>query len=333
MRADRHRGTAVAALCLVLALAPAVPGAAQPPYRSSSHTSDAPPVPPPPPSRDAEGHPQRHHQPDTGSVVAGAAIAGVVACLIFCGRHTDKPRARADDTDDAPDRRDLLQNGPHVSDTQPLGVYAVYGFVRDGWPIVVDYDSDPESATWLTITVGDKSWTQGLESGRHFVKLQYRGGGARESTPALFTLESAVRGTRPSQPSPLIILGLGCGPRAVGSVAINDLRFAVSGRQVGGDFARFGYRTSSPFSRVAMEILRYGRETRDGRPVLTVATVAEYGLGAVPPGTFGPRVWDGRELRSGQPSHGPHRLQVRGWEVDGDESWVSAISPDAVTGP
>jgi hypothetical protein len=319
------RVVTVAALSAAFVLAPAGRPAAQPYHGPNADGIVLPPPPPP------HGQPSHHHGPSAGEIAAGVGIAGVVACLIFCGKHNDKHGGANGDA--TPDRRDLLENGPHVSDTQPFGAFAAYGFVRDGWPIVVDYDSEPDSTTWLTITVGDKTWTQELESGRHFAKLEYRGGGARDATPALFAIQSAVRGSNPRQPSRLDIVGLGCGPRAVGSVAINELSFGLSSREVGGDFARFAYHTSSPFSRVVMEILRYGRETRDGRPVLTVANVTQYGVGALPPGPFGPRMWDGREGQSRQPSHGVHRLQVRGWEVDGDESWVSAISPDSVVAP
>jgi hypothetical protein len=41
-------------------------------------------------------------------------------------------------------------------------------------------------------------------------------------------------------------------------------------------------------------------------------------------------MWDGQVAASGQPSHGVHRLQVRGWETDEDESWVAATSTDQV---
>jgi hypothetical protein len=330
MRVNVGRGIAVAGLCALMALTPAGPSAAQATYsRHATSDSVAPPPPPPPPHHDPYGHPTRQHGVSAGDVALGAGLL-IGACMLFCRKHSDGPKKHADDTDDAPDRGDLLENGPHVSDTQPFGAFAVYGFVRDGWPIVIDYDSDPDSATWITVTVGAKSWTYGLESGRHFVNVPYRGGGASQSAPALFTIQSEVRGSRPGQPSRLEIVGLGCGPRAVGSVAIHDLRFAASARQLGGDFARFGYLASSPFNRVGMEILRFDRETRSGVPVITVTDVAHFGQRAVLPGAFGPRMWDGRDAGSGRASRGVHRFQVRGWETDEDESWVSSISTETV---
>jgi hypothetical protein len=61
--------------------------------------------------------------------------------------------------------------------------------------------------------------------------------------------------------------------------------------------------------------------------------VARFGEQLLRPGPYGPRMWGGLDDASRRPSRGPHRLQVRGWEVAGDESWVTALSTDEVVGP
>ena len=263
-------------------------------------------------------------------------------------------------------------------EVQPEGVFAVYGLVRDGWPVALSYNSDPASATWLTVSAGGKTWTQGLESGRHSVQLAYSGGGAaKEAIAALFAVASAQRTVGgEGSPSKIEVLALGAGPRALGplgaapvslktdpgparltlagldqggdrpgrlirvdtplqagTLAISSLSFTPSARKLGEDFARFAYRTSSPFNHLDMAILRYDAETTNGRTLVRVASVADWGLKAALPGTIGPRVWDGMAAASHQPSYGQHRLQVRGWETAGDESWVAAISPNAVAVP
>ncbi len=324
MDASGRRWMGVAALCATFAAAPVL-AAAQP--------TDPPTYsryPPSPPSRegpsDSEWRPPKHH--DESSAAAGIAIGLGLLCRTACGER-GKPHPQGE-----PTRQDLLENGPHVAEIRPYGHFAVYGFVRNYWPVVIDYDSNPDSVTWLTVTVGGREWVRRLESGRQFVKFTYEGGQAPESAGALFVVHSETRSASgPGRPLPVDVTGFGCGPRAVGSVAINNLRFAASGRQLGGDFARFGYRTTSAFNKVRMEILRYSLDTRGDRPLITVSTVAQYGAGPLAPGDFGPRMWDGRDLKSHRPSRGTHRLQVRGWELDGDESWVSAISPDDVQGP
>jgi hypothetical protein len=323
MRVSFRRGIAVTGLCALMAVAPFGPTAAQPTYRSSSTAETPPPPPPPPPKKKSSHFPWW--------IVA----VGVGAAALETSRH-DRPAAKTPQgppDDSVPTRAELLRDGPQVVEEQPFGAYAVYGFVRNGWPIVIDYDSDPQSAVWITITVDGKTWTERLEGGQHYVRIPYRGGSARNSAPALFVVQSAVSGTDPVQPSRLDIVGIGSGPRAVGSVAIHDLTFVHSARKVGGDFAHFAFHASSPFNLVNMDILRYQRGEKNGRPSINVSAVAEYRVSPQPIGDFGPRMWDGLDPRSRQASRGPHRLQVRGWEVEGDESWVSALSGQDVLVP
>jgi hypothetical protein len=296
----------------------------------------------PPPSRDGYGHPQRGHGVTGGEVVAGAIIFGTITCLIFCNKHHEPGETRRpDDHDDAPDRPDLLNNGPHVSATQPEGVYAVYGFVKAGWPVVIDYDAAPGSRVTVTVGVnGHKYWNAKLESGHHLWTTTYTGSdGGGQATPALFLVQ-AVSADDPKQPARLDILGIGAGPDALArgaaspvaaacapgdAVGIDSLVFAPSAtRRVGGDFAEFRYHTASLFSSVSMEILHYGKaEDRGGRQVIPVDIARIYGERLLPAGPYGPKVWDGLDSASA-PSHGRHRMQVRGWQVKGAESWVVA---------
>jgi hypothetical protein len=234
-----------------------------------------------------------------------------------------------------PSRRDLLENGPQAPMVLPEGAFPVYGFIHDGWPIVADYRSQADSVTWLTVSVpGRPVWSRRLPSGEHQVKVIYEDGDAPRSVVALIALESrSATGGDDGVPTPIEVFGLGAGPRAVGSVAINSVSLAPSGRQLGGDFARFGYVAASDFNAIDMEILRFAADSRNGRRVITATTVAQYRVGAVRRGAFGPRMWDGREQKSQRASEGRHRLQVRGWEVEGDESWVTALSPTDLLAP
>lgn len=370
MRVNPTRGLAVIGLCLVLVAAPAGQAAV------GSQTYQAPrgqQAPPPPPPRDKSDH--------SGLWIATLIALGAGAA-VAAGQHDhQKPpdAQKPDDGQDAPrppDRTDLLENGPHVSDIQPLGLFAAYGFVRRGWPIVVDYETDPGSTTFLSVTIDGREWRQYLRSGRHSVMAPYDGAGAPQSTPALFAVRSV---TRAGDPSPVDIHGLGAGPqsvippakpaysaapvarlalaafsRDVGSPfagppprvipadfeplaaqsTIRDLRFVPASGAVGGAFAEYRYQLSAYFSRVRTEVLFYGAgKTADGRPLIKVTPVTVYPVVPMNPGPVGPRYWDGRVASSRKPSHGPHRLQVSGWRVDGDETWVTEYSTADVIGP
>lgn len=260
----------------------------------------------------------------TALIITGL-IGGAALCAAYCKKDTKKPDAL---------REQLLRDGPQFPDQFALGTISAYGFVRNGWPIVLDYETAEGADTTLTVTVGDRDWTVALPGGRQLVKIRYDGGAADRSTPALFVLRSSTwRPNGTEVPQDIQVNGLGCGPRAVGSVAINSLSFQPSARQVGGDFARFGYAATSPFNRVGMEILRYRGERQGTKTVITVTPVSIFQEKSRPPGAYGPRVWDGVDAASRRASSGLHRLRVRGWETDGDESWVAAISRDVVAAP
>jgi len=266
---------------------------------------------------------------DDGGGIGSALIIGIIGgaalCAAFCKSDTKKPDAM---------RSQLLRDGPQLPAEHALGVLTAYGFVRNNWPVVLDYETTPGADTTLTITVGDDDWSVPLPGGRQQVKLRYEGGAASRSTPALFVLRSSVwRPDGREEPQEIELLGLGCGPRAVGSVAINTLSFQPSARQLGGDYARFGYAATSPFNRVGMEILRYSGRREGRTTVITVTPVTTFQERSRPPGAYGPRVWDGVDQASRRGSSGLHRLRVRGWETDGDESWVAAISQDVVQVP
>jgi hypothetical protein len=309
-----------AAMAGLLAVALPLEAAAQ--YRRGDPppTSSEPQSPPwtPPVRRGEDGG-------GLGTALIIGLIGGAALCAAYCKRDTRKADAL---------RGQLLRDGPQIPDTRPLGLFAAYGFVRNGWPIVLDYETAEGADTTLTVTVGERDWTVPLPGGRQLVKLRYEGEAAARATPALFVLRSSLwRPDGTEVPQEIAVVGLGGGPRAVGSVAINGLRFQPSARQVGGDYARFGYAASSAFNRVGMEILRY-EGLREGRAaVIRVTPVTTYQERSRPPGTYGPRVWDGVDQASRRGSTGLHRLRVRGWETDGDESWVAAISRDVVQVP
>jgi hypothetical protein len=353
MRVRAVRKTLAAAMSAAFALATVSPGATapQPGPEGPVGVRGAASSDGPSPSRDTYGHPQRGHGVSTGEVVAGTIVVGTVLCLIFCNKHHDPGETRrADDNDDAPDRPDLLNNGPHVSPSQPEGAYAVYGFVKAGWPVVVDYDAAPGSRVSVTVSVyGHKPWIGKLESGHHLWTTTYQGpDGGGQATPALFLVQ-AVAADDPKQPARLDILGIGAGPDALAhaatgpigavcapgdAVGIDNLVFTPSAtRRVGGDFAEFGYHTASLFSSVSMEILHYGNaENRGGRQVISVDVARIYGERLLPAGPYGPKVWDGLD-GARAPSHGRHRMQVRGWQVKGAESWVVAQTNHDVLAP
>jgi hypothetical protein len=119
----------------------------------------------------------------------------------------------------------------------------------------------------------------------------------------------------------LAIYGIGGGPRAVGSVAIEHVDFA---RAVPG--ARYRYDAKSEFQRARAQVQQLQRDgkTIHIRPVFD-ASQSNLSIGTQN-GT-----WPGTAAGSTSPSRGLHRLQVTGWFTTDDRSWVAALAPELIT--
>jgi len=259
------------------------------------------------------------------------AVAAVVAIIIALllkrtvFRSGDRPAAE----------RTLIEDGPQLPVAFPEGTFAVQGFAQDGWPLVVDFEPQPGTVTELQLTVGTggDARTRKLlldpdgSRGRQLLALEIPDtGGAREPVPATYAITSLpiaafdLDRPRTAEPAPLRIFGIGAGPRAVGSVAIERIAFtpAFPG-------ARFGYVAKSEFTRARAQVQRLERD--DG--TIRVQPVFDSVRSNL---AVGPQIgaWPGTVAGTSDASRGPHRLQVTGWFTTDDRSWVAALAPDLV---
>lgn len=228
----------------------------------------------------------------------------------------------------------LLLDGPELPASYPDGSFAVRGFARDGWPIVIDFKPQPGTVTQMEVTVasggGQVTRTMIVDAdgsrGRQLIKVEAPPTGARTPTPAIYVLSSipiaALDVDQPQSvdPAPLQVFGMGGGPRAVGSVAIEQLDFARAA--VG---ARFRFVAKSEFSQVRAQVQRLGREG-DRTVIAPVFDARQVNLNV---GRHGGD-WPGTAPGTRGLSKGPHRLQVTAWFTTDDRSWVAAIAPDIV---
>jgi len=151
-------------------------------------------------------------------------------------------------------------------------------------------------------------------------------GGTPTATPATYLISSvpiaALDIERPAtvRAAPLQIYGIGGGPRAVGSVAIEQLAFSRA--TVG---ARFSYVAKSEFSQVRAQVQQF-RRTGDKSDIVPIFDLRKSNL------SVGRQTgdWPGTVAGSSAPSRGVHRLQVTGWFTTDDRSWVAALAPDLV---
>jgi hypothetical protein len=200
---------------------------------------------------------------------------------------------------------------------------------------VIDFMPRPDSCTWLQLDSEDTaSWRAILDengrTGRHIVKVELPAMVGKEPRPAHYVVYSVTRPCTVAEPkrdySPIDVYAMGAGPRAMGSVAINNLQFGPSAPRFPQEVANFGYVAENDFARISQEILDF-RPSGPGR--WTVIPVRATELFASQRGTHNGS-WDGTR-QSGRRMPGVYRLQIRAWNTLNDEkSWVGAISQDSV---
>jgi hypothetical protein len=294
---------------------PAEPAARRAPCPDGSYQRQCPP--PPRDRDDRDGV-------DPVLVGTGVVLTGILLGTLFGGNNGGGNKS--------PEAETLLRDGPQMPMTYPVGTFSVRGFARNGWPVVLDFRPQPDTLTVLDVVFRKKTVsltvdTNGLE-GRHLVKLEMPAKGpAKKAVPATYVLRSVYRdGTdRAGQPAPVDIYGIGGGPRAVGSVAIEQLTM-LPGTVVAGTSARFAFSAKSPFNRTRAEVLKF--VTADDRSIQLerVMSTEDDNVSVGPHGG----VWDGRDQQSRSASFGLHRFQVRAWFTSDDRSWVGAIAPNLV---
>lgn len=263
---------------------------------------------------------------DAWKVGVAIVVAGITGYLTI---RTEFPSGES-----PPRSQALLENGPELPVSYPDGSFAVRGFARDGWPVVVDFAPQPGTVTQLEVTVAnDEGSTKrtvildpdGLH-GRQLVKVAMPAGGSPVPTPATYFISSIpiapLDTDRPAsvRAAPLQVYGIGGGPRAVGSVAIEQLAFSRA--SVG---ARFSYFAKSEFSQARAQVQQF-RRAGDRSEIVPIFDSRKSNL------SVGRQTgdWPGTAAGSPAPSRGVHRLQVTGWYTTDDRSWVAALAPDLV---
>jgi hypothetical protein len=283
----------------------------------SAPPQQAPPAPEQAPRRDHGGY----------GWVPWAVAGGLGTAWVAAQLHRDQTYA-----DDA----SLAAQGPRFADSYAVGSFAIQGYVKGDWPMVVDFLPQPDTCTMLEISLDGKlAYTRLLDAdgvkGRRLLQITLPKQLGERTRPALFMVRSerpacASQGQAPGIAAPLEIYGIGCGPRAIGSVAIDQLRFEPGEPKLPQERVRLAYRARYGFNHASVEILRYN-ENPPG--TINVQRVRARRMDALLPGSVITDTWDGLDER-GQRSVGVHRLQVRAWFTVDDRSWVGAISPSSV---
>lgn len=283
------------------------------------------------PGRDAQatvancvGH--KHGHNGFWIVLVGLAIAVLIGVIINRTTFSSDNNVPADQA--------LLEQGPQLPMSYPDGSLSIRAFTRDGWPIVVDFEPQPGTVTQLEVTTGSGHHRHSEKivldpdgsHGRQLMRVAMPDtGSATRPTPATYVVSSIPIATFDvEQPqavglAPLKIYGIGGGPHAVGSVAIEQLAFTPL--QPG---ARFTYLAKSEFNRARAQVQQLQRAA-DG--TIQIQPVVDFFGSNLSVGPHG-GIWSGPETAAGPRVF---RLQVTAWYTNDDRSWVAALAPDLIT--
>jgi hypothetical protein len=223
----------------------------------------------------------------------------------------------------------LSRNGPQFPSNLRMSDFRVTGFAKGGWPVVIDYEADPGAYVLLTVVTQNAPPAQAVlvvpPAGRHLQLLRLPAEFGATRKIADFSIEATTSATDPT-PRFLRIFGFGCGPKAVGSVAIDELRFGPQAVSASDQETHFGFHAHTNFDKMKAEFMQVAMvnnsiegqifdDKKIDRRVMEEESVNDQ--------------WSAKKAHPGQ-----IQFRVRGWmTIHGDSDggdWVSAFSPDLV---
>ena len=310
------------------------PGSAAPPQSSVPPQNNAPSgrapdghtykppvsVTPTPKSHEPEkstGHPpaQPRGGGSSGAIIGGAAAAGGVVGLGLWLHARNKPEAK------------LSRDGPKIADQFNMSGFRIGAFVQAGWPVVVDHVLANGGELSIVVQVeGVPPFSHRiLATGRRQQEIfRLPSYFPAKPTPGMYTIgAAAVGGPGVATPVYLRLFGLGAGERAVGSVAIDQVRFGPDTiRPKQKQEALYAFHAHTDFDRVRAEFLK--AVTAQGQIVSKLEDHDD--INGVQRETTPSRQWNGKKATPGE-----HILQVRAWEsAVAKANWVIAWSADQV---
>jgi len=242
-------------------------------------------------------------------------------------------------------RAELLDRyGPQLPAVFGLSSLSVMGFSRGSWPVAIDYALEQDSLLLVVISPeGQTPLIYRLEGKKgHWVsKLQIPpsvGAELRVSQYLVQTLDDSVGRVMPSH---IHIHGIAAGPKAVGSIGIDQVGFAPSSIHLGHEKAQFTYHSISDFDDTEVSFVRLAK-SRSGE--ILAAAVNKKAMGSIAQNHMKNGDWDGSIktedlVKNFSPEvkqwlvapTGQHILQVRAWRSrDHGGDFVTALSETIV---
>ena len=255
-----------------------------------------------------------------GAEIAGIASGAVATAVIIDLIHQHESASK------------LKANRPQLPKAFDMNNLHIIGFVRDDWPIAVEYALPGNVEAECGIAVGDKKGAFALPTtnGERRIVLSRVPGGFSEkphSGDYWLHLDASPMPVSSSGWPGLRIYAVAAGPRAVGSVAIDQVSFAPTDKPVhlgSGEVALFGFHAHSDFDSVAAEFQLV--VPHQGRNFLTTDDSMNINPVSEDERVQGLR-WEPKNVKSGD-----HIVRIVAWSgIDKGADWASAFSADMVS--
>jgi len=306
--------------CLLVAAQCLAAGQASPPTAPDGH-SYTPPV---TVRRTPIAHPQEinpgrppaavRDTGDAGKIIGGVAGAAGVIGLAEWLHARNQPMNK------------LSRDGPKVPDQFSMSGLTIGAFCQGSWPVALDYVLDNGGVLLVTVeTAGFAPFNYRIQNtGRRGIEtFRLPAEFPRNPAPGMYTIRAMRSGAGPASPVYLRLFGVAGGARAVGSVAIDEVRFGPQSiRPKQHQEASYAFHAHTDFDRVRAEFLK--AVLAQGQLASVLEDHAD--IDGVLRETTSTRLWNGKHATPGE-----HILQVRAWESALNQAnWVIAWSADQV---
>jgi len=257
------------------------------------------------------------HSSGNGAAIAAGTLGGVGAGVLI-GELIAHNKA-------SPEH--FGHGGPEIPKQFDMNGFVVKGIASPGWPIVLDFTIDSPGLVRIDIFAANKQHVAftltNTPNQRAYGIFHLPPDFGTKLQTAIFQVRSMPAAGANTPAPALRTYGMGCGERAVGSVAIDQLSFQPATiHPKAKEVATYGFHSHSAFDGVREEFIF---TTLYNGHILVQQDQEENNPSTVGEGERAKGTWEGKGKA------GEHMLQVRAWRgLENGGDWVVAWSPDIV---
>jgi hypothetical protein len=239
----------------------------------------------------------------------------------------------------------LDKEGPQLPAVFNMSSFWVMGFVKGDWPVVFDYQLERDSLLIVVIAPEGQEpiiYRLNGKAGHWQNRLLVPAAVGTNSVVAEYSLRSLDDGMGQLGPAHLHVHGVAAGPKAVGSIGIDQVTFSPAAiRPALGERAHYTFHSISDFKNVEINFVRLANDHGQ----IIAARIGKKVSGSIARNEARNGDWDGKSDGGGKEAEafspevrqwlksptGQHLVQIRAWYGAKDGDWATALSDEFVT--